>query len=303
MRLIAILVLVFGAALAGGGIYYASQYMALYKASLQQTNQGPEVARIIVANQRLSYGHKLTPEDLRWIDWPKSSVPEGVFLSRQELFGEDGKERRIVLRTVEKDEPLMKTKLSGFDGSTRLSAQLGEGMRAYTIPINATSAVAGFINPGDRVDVILTRTIDGELVSGVIFADLPVIAVDQNIDTERNRPMAGSTATVEVDGRQAQQLILAQQVGSLTLTLRGVNEESTEKIAPVTLSDIDFTIAKPEINAPKAGTTVRVRRGTSLGNVQVDDTPEQREAKRKLLEEERARVEEEIRRLEEEQTN
>lgn len=299
MRILAVLVLLFGAALAGGGIYYASEYMALYKAGLQQSTQGPQTTRIIVASQRLAYGARLTTKNLRWVDWPNQSLPEGAFTTREELLGADGKAERIVLRMIEPNEPVLKTKVSGFDGSTRLAAQLADGKRAYTIPINSTSGIAGFINPGDRVDVILTRTVDGNLVSGVIIQDLGVIAVDQNLDTETNRPMRGSTATIEVDSRQAQQLTLAQQVGSLTMTLRSAFETDSTKIAPVTLSDIDFQVDKPTVNAPQAGTVVRVRRGVNLGSQRVDDSPEERERKRQILQAERERVDAELRELEE----
>lgn len=297
MRILAIIVLLFGAALAGGGIYYASLYMDMYKAGLQQQTKGPETVRVIVANGALRYGHQLRPEDLRWVDWPRASLPAGVFTSREELFG-DGKDKRVVLRAIEKDEPVLKAKVSGFGASTRLAAQLGEGKRAYTLQINSLSGVAGFIGPGDRVDVILTREVNGTLVSGVIIQDLPVIAVDQNLDQESNRPRLGSTATVEVDSRQAQKLTLAQQVGSLTLTLRGANETATAKIEPVDLGDIDFKTDTPQVRGPKMGVEVRVRRGVSVASQRVEDSPEALAAKRQQLEAERERVAEELRKLE-----
>lgn len=301
MRILAIIVLLFGAALAGGGIYYANVYMDMYKAGLQSQNQGPQTVKVIVATKGMRYGHRLQPEDLRWVDWPRASLPNGVFTSRKDLFGESGKEKRIVLRAIEQDEPVLKTKVSGFGASTRLAAQLPDGMRAYTLQINSLSGVAGFIGPGDRVDVILTRQINGTLVSGVIIQDLPVIAVDQNLDKEASRPRIGSSATVEVDSRQAQKLTLAQQVGTLTLTLRGANETSTEKIEPVDLSDIDFETDRPQVKGPQFGTTVRVRRGVSLGSQRVEDSPEMLDQKRRQLEAERERVAEELRRLEEQE--
>ena len=300
MRILALLVLVFGTALAGGGIYYASVYMEMYKAGLQQQAGGVETERVLVAKKQLRYGHRIAAEDLTWVDWPKASMPENVFTSRQELFGEKDAKPRVVLRTVEAGEPLMKVKLSGFGASTRLAAQLPEGKRAYTVPIDDTGG-AGFITPGDRVDAILTRTTDGELVSGVIMQDLPVIAVDRDLDRESSRSTGGTTATIEVTTEQAQKLILAQRVGTLTLMLRGVNETTIAKIDPVDTGDLDFRIDKPTIEGPDFGTVVRVRRGTSLGQLKVEDSPEELARKRQQLEAERERVAEELRRLEEQE--
>lgn len=300
MRILAILVLLFGAALAGGGIYYASVYMEMYKLGLEGENSGPKTERIIVAKSGLRYGHRLKPGDLRWVDWPKTSLPEGAFTSREELFGKQGEEPRIVLRAIEKGEPLLQTKLSGFGASTRLAAQLPEGKRAYTVPIDMTGG-GSFINPGDRVDVVLTKSDEGELLSGIIMQDILVIAVDRNLDQELNRAGGGSTATIEVSTRQAQELIVAQRVGSLTLMLRGVHEISTGKLDPVEASDLDFGIEKPTLEKPDFGTMVRVRRGTSLGTQKVDDSPEVLADKRRQLEEEQARVAEEIKRLEEQE--
>lgn len=289
MRLLAFLVLLLGAALAGGGIYYASEYMEAYKNSLGAP-KGPETVRVIVANKPMRYGHTLTTKDLKWVDWPKASLPAGVFTKRDELFG-DGKEKRIILRAIEKDEPVLKAKVSGFGDTTRLAAQLSEGKRAYTIPINSTSGVAGFIQAGDRVDVILTKDGEAGLESGVIIQDLPVIAIDQNLDTERNRAKLGSTATVEVDARQAQKLTLAQRVGSLTLTLRGANEFDTGKVEPVRLDDLEFGDKKKPAPTVDWGQKVRVRRGTALGTQNVDDTIEQREQKKRELEEQLRQLE------------
>lgn len=299
MRILAILVLLFGAALAGGGIYYASEYMEAYKAGL--ANSGPKTERIIVARGPLQYGHRLSPSDLRWVDWPKGSLPPGAFTSREELFGEEGEEARLVLRTIETGEPLLKAKLSGFGATTRLAAQLGDGMRAFTLGIDDTAG-GGFINPGDRVDVNMTREVDGKLLSGIIIADLPVIAVDRDLNAERKGIGGGARATIEVTTKQAQQLIVAQRIGKLTLMLRGVHETSVAEMNPVDASEFDFKIETPTINAPKLGTTVRVRRGTSLGQQRVEDSPEVLAEKRRILEQERQRVAEELRRLEEQES-
>lgn len=288
MRLLAFLVLLFGAALAGGGIYYASVYMDAYKASLGAP-KGPETVRIIVANKTMDYGHALTTSDLRWLDWPKNSIPDGAFMKREELFG-DEVDQRYLIRTVEKDEPLLKSKVSGFDAN-HLSISLRPGMRAYTLPINAQSGIAGHLRPGDRVDIVLTSDVEGRLTSQVLLSDMPVIAIDQNMDTERSKARVGSTATLEVNAKQAQTLLLAREVGTLTLTLRGYGAEDSAP-EPTTLEDIG--LKKEEAKDPTVdwGQKVRVRRAGAVGVMKVDDTLDQKEDKERRLQELRKELEE-----------
>jgi len=268
MRIIAVLVLVFGVALAGGALFFASEYFKEIKASMAQ--QGPQTVRVLVAKQALGYGATLQPGNLQWVEWPKAAVPPGAFTSVEELLGEKGDQRRIVLRSIEPGEPVLEGKITKFGESPRMAMNLSSGMRAVSISIDAVSGVAGFVAAGDRVDILLTRKQEGRLVSSVILQDITIIAVDQSSNSETVRARLGSTVTVEVDTVQAQKLALARQVGKLSLTLRGVGEASDEVLAPVTvdsLSDFEQEEAAPEFK-------VRVRRAGSLSDVNVDDAAE-----------------------------
>jgi pilus assembly protein CpaB len=268
MRIIAVLVLVFGVALAGGALFFASEYFKGLNASMAQ--QGPQTVRVLVAKQALGYGATLQPKNLQWVEWPKAAVPPGAFTSVEELLGEKGDQRRIVLRSIEPGEPVLEAKITKFGESPRMSMNLGAGMRAVSIKIDAVSGVAGFVAAGDRVDILLTRTQQGQLVSSVILQDITIIAVDQSLNSEATRARIGSTVTVEVNTIQAQKLALARQVGKLSLTLRGIGEVTDEALAPVTvdsLSDFDRAEEAPEFK-------IRVRRAGSLSDVSVDDTAE-----------------------------
>jgi pilus assembly protein CpaB len=148
---------------------------------------------------------------------------------------------------------------------------LNSGMRAVSISIDAVSGVAGFVAPGDRVDILLTRTQQGRLVSSVILQDITIIATDQSSNSEMTRARLGSTVTVEVNTVQAQKLALARQVGKLSLTLRGIGEVTDEVLAPPvtveSLSDFDEVEQAPEFK-------VRVRRAGTLSDVNVENTDE-----------------------------
>jgi pilus assembly protein CpaB len=266
VRIIAILVLVFGVALAGGALFFASEYFKEMKASMAQ--QGPETVRVLVAKQALSYGATIQSGHLVWVEWPKSAVPPGAFTSVEELLGAKGDQRRIVLRSIEPGEPVLEGKITKFGESPRMAMNLGAGMRAVSIKIDAVSGVAGFVAAGDRVDILLTRTQQDQLTSSVILQDITVIAVDQRSNSETIGARIGRTVTVEVDTVQAQKLALAQQIGKLSLTLRGFGETNDEVLEPVTvdsLSDYEREEEAPEFK-------VRVRRAGSLSDVNVDDT-------------------------------
>jgi pilus assembly protein CpaB len=265
MRIIAVLVLVFGVALSGGALFFASEYFKGIKASMVQ--QGPATVRVLVAKQALSYGATLEPGHLQWVEWPKSAVPPGAFTSVEQLLGEAGGQRRIVLRSIEPGEPVLESKVTKVGESPRMSMNLSAGMRAVSIKIDAVSGVAGFVAAGDRVDVLLIRSLDGQLVSSVILQDITVIAVDQSANSEASVPRLGRTVTVEVGTVDAQKLALAQQVGQLSLTLRGIGEATGDEMKPVTARDLSGleTIEKaPEFK-------VRVRRAGQLKDETVEE--------------------------------
>ncbi|MCH8166813.1 MAG: Flp pilus assembly protein CpaB [Proteobacteria bacterium] len=270
MRIIAILVLVFGVALAGGALFFASEYFKELNASMAQ-QQGPETVKVLVAKTALGYGATLQQENLQWVEWPRAVVPPGSFTSVEALLGEKGDQRRIVLRAIEPGEPILEGKITKFGESPRMSMNLGAGMRAVSIKIDAVSGVAGFVVAGDRVDILLTRTQQGQLVSSVILQDITIIAVDQRANSETTRARLGSTVTVEVNTVQAQKLALARQVGKLSLTLRGIIGEANEEVlAPVTeesLSDFERVEEAPEFK-------VRVRRAGRVSDESIDEITE-----------------------------
>lgn len=275
MKIIAILVLIFGVALAGGAIYFASIYFDEFEARMASQTQGPKTVNIIVAKETLRYGTVLDPKKhLRWAAWPEDSLPEGAFTDATKLLGtEDQEDRtRVVLRQIEPGEPVLVSKISGFGARGRMAMQLAEGKRAFTIRVDAISGVAGFIAPGDRVDVLMTRSVGGNLESTVILQNILVIAVDHETNQQTNAPRNARTATVEVTPEVAQKLALAQQLGRLSLTLRGLDGtadgEAIHQPQTVDVRDLlgieDAPKQAPAPSTPK--NTVTVRRGGTIAD-------------------------------------
>jgi pilus assembly protein CpaB len=275
MRIVAILVLCLGVALAGAATYMLREFYAS-QAMMAARPAAPETVRVLAAKQELKYGDRLdlamAEERLRWVTWPKDAVPEGAFTTAEELLGPERAEIRTVLRTVEPGELVLKSKVTGFGENVRVAAKVTEGMRAYTIPINAVSGVAGLVAPGDRVDILLTRTIDRNLVTTIFLQNVLVIATDQTANTEMSSARIARTATVEVDPTEASKLALAQQVGKLSLSLRGMHEAVEADIEPVSIEDLPaqpIVIPEPVLLPPPPPNLVTVRKGTEVQEVEL----------------------------------
>ncbi len=242
------------------------------------------VQRVVVARVPLSFGNRLNIENLREIEWPAETVPEGTFGSIEELLGEGGEER-VALRPIEPGEPILKGKISGPGGRASLSAVIEKNMRAMTIRVNDVNGVAGFVLPGDRVDVLLTRDRRSDTPkTGILLQNIKVLGVDQIANENKDQPVVARSVTLEVTPEQAQKLTLASTVGSLSLALRNMTNIAASDVGVVTLADLNIGEAndtektvkeKPRtriIAKPRdPGTQVRVYRGTNTASYRVDE--------------------------------
>lgn len=183
-----------------------------------------ETQTLVVAKKELHFGEPITPEVLSEVDWPKEALPEGSFAKVADL-SKDG--ARVVLQPIGPNEPVLAWKISGPGSRASLSSLVKEGMRAVTIRVNDTTGVAGFVLPGDRVDVLYTREQGGAPSIDVLFQNVRVLAVNQNVDEKTGTPIDGRTATVELSPVDAQKLALAQSTGGLTFTLRSAGSLDT----------------------------------------------------------------------------
>lgn len=221
---------------------------------------------IVVAGERLQYGTELAQNHLREIAWPSDALPNGAFAKVADVLGAG---KRVVLSPVEPNEPLLALKITGPGQRATLSALVGEGMKAVTVRVNDVEGVGGFVLPGDRVDVVLTRQIDkGNATTEVVLQNARVLAVDQSADERSSKPSVAKAVTLEVDTVAAQKVWLAAAVGNLSLLLRKAGENSAERTRRVTLDDL----SKPERMVRSRDTNVTnisVQRGSNRQDYQV----------------------------------
>src|ERR1700761_6215953 len=186
------------------------------------------MSKVLVASSNLGPGEALKPELVRWEKWPTAAV-EAAFITHEAARGEENAVKGTVVRApILSGQPIVSNAIVHGDQSGFMAATLSDGMRAISIPISPYSGAGGFILPNDRVDVLLTRKSEGNVMRGfakTIVTNLRVLAVDQTYRQEKDtRTVVGKTATVEVTPEQAELIAGAGMGGVLSLSLRPLSD-------------------------------------------------------------------------------
>ncbi len=213
---------------------------------------------VVVAKQALRFGTELSASMLQEVPWPSDALPGGAFAKISDVMSGG---RRVVLAAIEANEPVLALKITGAGQRATLSALVAPGMKAVTIRVNDVEGVGGFVLPGDRVDVVLTRQLEkGSATTQVVLQNTRVLAVDQSADERGAKAAVAKSVTLEVDTVEAQKLWLSSSVGSLSLLLRKAGETGETRTRKVTLSDLG---TNEPAGDKAATTTVVVTRASS----------------------------------------
>jgi pilus assembly protein CpaB len=280
------LVLLAGIALAGGAVYLAKDRIGEYQMANAQAQaalaQVVPTVNVFVAEKSLKYGQQLKREDVRQVAWPENAIPQGTFTEETSLFPENSDELRVVLRAIEKDEAIMAIKVTEPGEDTGLTSRLERGTRAFTIKVDVSSGVSGFLRPGDRVDVYWTGRINIEGanqrgsgdVTKLIQAGIQLIAIDQSAGGERSEAAIAQTVTVAVKPNQVAALAQAQSTGKLSLSLVGAEDDTVASSIEVdqrSLLGIQNETVKAEVEKEKV-CTIRTRRGADVVEIPIPCT-------------------------------
>jgi pilus assembly protein CpaB len=203
--------------------------------SIEAQRKAPAPARtVVVATRALRFGDELTAQLLREQPWPEDAVPQGAFARIADLT----QAKRVVLMPIDANEAVLAAKITGPGQRATLSAMLQEGMKAVTVRVNDVEGVAGFVLPGDHVDVLLTRQSDKNMaVNDVVIQNARVLAIDQLADARAEKPSVVKAVTLEVDVTDGQKIALAATVGTLSLLLRKAGELADDSTRRVTQTD------------------------------------------------------------------
>ncbi|QIK77715.1 Flp pilus assembly protein CpaB [Sphingomonas piscis] len=211
----------------------------------------PQGPKVLVAKRALPVGTIIDQESLAFQPWPQELVQSAYYLEGApesdltKLIG------TVVRNPITAGQPVTRGALVGPEDRGFLAAALAPGMRAITVPVNVIGGVAGFVFPGDRVDLMLTQSInngDGPAlnVSETVVRNLRVLATDQRVDSkdEQGKTVVRtfSNVTLEVTPRIAEKVVVAQTVGNLSLSLRSIADNASE---------LDRAVASGEVKVPQ----------------------------------------------------
>jgi len=272
-------------------------------------------AKVLVAATDLVVGRKLVASDMVWKDWPLADV-NPAFINDGSVpipakgepaapaKEEPGAAARVVDAVVNLNsptaadafvgavvreeilagEPIVARKVVRAGESGYLAAFLDAGMKAMSVPVSVDTAAGGFILPGDRVDVVLTRQVDApnpaspdsvikRNVSATVMQNLKVLAIDQTTQAPTDElAVVGATATLEVNARDAEILALARAEGTLTLLLRSYADTAGPRgsiAGAVRRGDMAVNRAGTGLAGTDDGRSVRVFRGDAAPEVVV----------------------------------
>ncbi len=224
---------------------------------------GPQV---LVATKALPVGTILTADSLRFQPWPKELVEGAYYLKAatdvQSMVG------TVVRFAIPAGQPITQGALVKPGDRGFLAAALGAGMRAVTVPVSTESSVAGFVFPGDRIDLILTQEVEGGgdgpplKASETILRNLRVLATDQRTDKKLDEAgntevVTFSTVTVEATPTIAEQIAVARTVGSLSLSLRSIADNAGELEEAIASGDVEVSDDPNTERAMLAGVSTR----------------------------------------------
>jgi pilus assembly protein CpaB len=220
--------------------------------------QGPKV---LVARKALPVGTIIDSTMIGFEPWPKESVQPAYYVQGTPDSDPSALLGTVVRYPVTAGQPVTRGALVGPKDRGFLAAALGPGMRAITVPVNASTGVAGFVFPGDRVDMVLTQDVQGGgdgqplKVSETIVRNLRVLATDQRIDgkDEEGKTVVKTftNVTLEVTPRIAEKIAVAQNMGTLSLSLRSIAD---------TTSELERAVASGEVRVPQGTNPADERR-------------------------------------------
>ncbi len=216
-----------------------------------QANAAPAVPvgpKILVARKALPVGTIIDQEALTYQPWPQELMQEAYYVEggpdadMTKLLG------TVVRNPITAGQPVTRGALVGPNDRGFLAAALGPGMRAITVPVSVSSGVAGFIFPGDRVDMMLTQQIAGGgdgpplKVTETIVRNLRILATDQRIDQKdaegKMAPTVAATVTFEATPKIAEKILVAQSLGQLSLSLRSIADNAAELERAVAMGQV-----------------------------------------------------------------
>jgi pilus assembly protein CpaB len=218
-------------------------------AAAQAVPVGP---RVLVAKKALPVGTIIDADSFTFQPWPKELMQSAYYMDGSTDSNPASLMGQVVRYPITAGQPVTRGSLVGPQDRGFLAAALTAGMRAITVPVNTSSGVAGFVFPGDHVDLVLTSNVEGGgdgptlKVSETIIRNIRVLATDQRTDEKdkdgKTTVKTFSNVTLEVTPRIAEKIAVAQSLGTLSLSLRSIADNG---------ADVERAVASGEVKVPE----------------------------------------------------
>ena len=245
------------AVLAGGTLAYGT-YNFMQSAGGQSAAAPVETQPVVVAAADLPLGSALEKDHLQVIGFPKGQAPEGAFATPEEIVG------RGLIVPVVKNEPILAAKLASKDAGAGLPPVIPEGMRAVSVRVNEVVGVAGYVLPGNRVDVVATASPTdhrSDTTSKVVLHNVQVLTSGTRMEQgqDQDKPMQVTVVTLLVNPEQAERLALASTEGKIQLALRNPLDQGAPETPGIRTAGLLGSVKNANANPTTAARVARPR--------------------------------------------
>ena len=241
--------------MAGGAAFVANEWIAASVMPDQAAKDNS--AHVVAAAMPIPFATKVEGRHLKLVEMPEGIMPEGFFATIEEVVGQ------VSTTNISRGEILVAERFRRHSAGSTLAALVDENMRAVTVRVDDVVGVAGFLLPGNTVDVLASRKVSGKrAVTETILKNIKVLAVDQQASAEENEPVIVRAVTLEMLPKQAEELFRARTEGTIQLTLRNPLEQ---EIVPPPAPPKKRVVRRTPTKRPPPPAEVIVIRGTTVG--------------------------------------
>jgi len=264
---------------ATGGSAFLYRWLQVKSAPAAEVKVEAQAVRVVVAAADLNWGTKLSEEMLKAVPFLKESLPRG-FVSDPKLL-----EGRVLIAALKQQDPVLESRLAPKDVTVGgVSAVIKKGMRAVAVKGDKVIGISGFIQPGSRVDVLVTMKDPAtkQEITKMVLSNVLVLATGTEIEEKNDgKPQPVDVYTLEVDPEQGERLALAATKGKLQFALRNVTDQETVLTKGATVAQtlrslrgVDPTPPPPKVKewgAPrKKSLTIETIKGDKVGKQKFD---------------------------------
>ena len=252
----ALILLMLSVGFGSGASIYAKNWL---QAQQGETEETQDTTQVIVASREIPYGQVVELSHLREVAWPSDAVPDGVFTTKEDVVG------LIVNQSALPGDLMLQARVVEKLEGSRLSALIAPNKRAITVRVDDVNGVAGFLLPGNRVDILATMLVDRRAKTRTLLQNIKVLAIDQKASPDKDDPVVVRAVTLEADLEEAGLIYAATTEGRIQLVLRNPEDVT------VAIDEIPAVVKiTPKKSNPKPATRdVTIIRGTSIDRTKV----------------------------------